>query len=94
MSSLKPTVVGLGVSMPLLAAVAVALRLEARRIKRVRLGADDYTIIAALVSPFNSIYNTYQTPTFADPAPDIRNCTLCVHAGWYGLFSLRPLRLL
>ncbi|KAI4178411.1 MAG: hypothetical protein LQ346_007459 [Caloplaca aetnensis] len=49
MSSLKPTVVGLGVSMPLLAAVAVALRLEARRIKRVRLGADDYTIIAALI---------------------------------------------
>jgi hypothetical protein len=49
MSSLKPTIVGLGIAMPLLAVGAVMLRVEARRIKKLYLGPDDYTIIAALV---------------------------------------------
>ena len=49
MSSLKPTIVGLGVAMPLLAVAAVMLRLKAIQMKRVHLGADDFTIVAALV---------------------------------------------
>lgn len=49
MSDLRPTIMGLGISMPLLAVIAVFLRYEARRVKKVELGADDYTIFIALV---------------------------------------------
>lgn len=56
MTSLKPTIVGLGVSMPVLAVTAVMLRIKARRMKKLDLGADDYTIIAALVRSLNCPY--------------------------------------
>ena len=49
MTSLRPTILGLGISMPLLAIAAVILRYHARAVKRVELGADDYTIFIALV---------------------------------------------
>lgn len=45
--------------MPLLAVVAVALRFEARRIKRVSLGADDYTIVVAMVRFPKNPYDTH-----------------------------------
>lgn len=57
MSSLKPTIVGLGISMPLLALAAVMLRVKARRMKKLDLGADDFTIIAALVRSPNHPYH-------------------------------------
>ena len=49
MSSLKPTIAALGVAMPLLAVAAVMLRFKARQMKRMHLGADDFTIVPALV---------------------------------------------
>ncbi len=49
MSDLKPTVIGLGILMPLLATLAVCLRIHSRRIKKNALGVDDYLALAALV---------------------------------------------
>ena len=43
------------IPMTILAITAVVLRLTARRIQRVHLGADDYTILCALVHE-NSLY--------------------------------------
>lgn len=63
MTSLKPTIVGLGVSMPVLAVTAVMLRIKARRMKKLDLGADDYTIIAALVRlPNSPCHEAYLLP--------------------------------
>lgn len=50
MGDRKPLVVSLAIIMPLLAVIAVGLRLKARRIMKARLEADDYTVIVALVS--------------------------------------------
>ncbi|KAI0183633.1 hypothetical protein EV127DRAFT_516821 [Xylaria flabelliformis] len=49
MSSLKPTILGLSIFMPLLATVAVIIRLQARLARQVKFGADDYLIIGAVV---------------------------------------------
>ena len=49
MGDYRPTILGLGISLPLLAILAVALRYQARAVKRVEPGADDYTIFVALV---------------------------------------------
>ena len=46
---LKPTFLTLGIVFPLLAIASVALRLDARRILRLKLGMDDYFIILGLV---------------------------------------------
>ena len=40
---------GLGIAFPIIAIASVIFRFEARRIKRLKLGADDWTILAALV---------------------------------------------
>ncbi|CAO1604327.1 hypothetical protein XANCAGTX0491_007886 [Xanthoria calcicola] len=45
----RPTILGLSIAFPIIATLAVALRFQARRIKRAPLGADDWTILAALV---------------------------------------------
>ena len=45
-----PTVIASGVSMAVIASAAVALRLGSRRLARVKLGADDWCIVASLVS--------------------------------------------
>ena len=42
-------IIGLSISFPILAIVSVIFRFEARRIKRLQLAADDWTILAALV---------------------------------------------
>ena len=52
MTDLRPTILGLGISMPVLAIIAVILRCQARMVKKVRLEADDYTIFIALVRSF------------------------------------------
>ena len=49
MTDRKPLVIALAVIMPILATTAVVLRLVSRRIKKVRLEADDYTVLIALV---------------------------------------------
>ena len=49
MADLRPTVIAVPMVMAAVAIVAVGLRIIARRTVRVCLGADDYTIIAALV---------------------------------------------
>ena len=49
MADLQKTVLGLGCSMPILAIVAIALRLHVRTFKKNDLGADDYLIVVALV---------------------------------------------
>ena len=46
----RPTILGLSIAFPIVSIVAVLLRFESRRLKRVALGADDWTILAALVS--------------------------------------------
>ena len=52
----RPTILGLSIVFPIIAIASVFLRFEARRINRVKLGADDWTILAALV----------KTPSTAD----------------------------
>ena len=59
MSSLKPTVVGLGISLPLLAIVAVAFRFHARRINKLSIGIDDYLSVVALVCEKKPIRRLY-----------------------------------
>ncbi|MCJ1369980.1 hypothetical protein MMC20_001192 [Loxospora ochrophaea] len=46
---LRPTILGLSIAFPIIAIISVVLRFEARRIKRLKLGADDWTILAALL---------------------------------------------
>ena len=62
MADAKPTILGLGISMPIIAMIGVALRVQARRIKKVQLGADDYTIFIALVRFFfwTNLYGSTQ----------------------------------
>lgn len=43
------TIWGLDIAFPIIAILAVVLRFQARRIKRQKLGSDDWTIVAALV---------------------------------------------
>lgn len=45
----RPTILALSIAFPIISVLAVILRFEARRVKRVHLGADDWTILAALV---------------------------------------------
>ena len=45
----RPTILGLSIVFPIIASSAVALRFKARKIKRLRLEADDWTILIALV---------------------------------------------
>ena len=45
-------VVGVTTFLTIVALVAIALRFCARRLKKVGLGWDDYTIMAAMVSPY------------------------------------------
>ena len=44
-------VVGVTTFLTIVALIAIALRFCARRLKKVGLGWDDYTIMAAMVSP-------------------------------------------
>ena len=44
-----PTILALSIAFPTISVLAVILRFEARRVKRVYLGADDWTILAAEV---------------------------------------------
>ena len=46
---LKVTVLALNFSMPILASIAVLLRLYARKVSKADLGADDHLAVAALV---------------------------------------------
>ena len=48
-SDQRPTILALGILFPVIAILAVALRFHARRLKKLRLEADDWTILAALV---------------------------------------------
>lgn len=50
----KPTTLGLSISMPLLATIAVLLRFYAHRVKRVKLGVEDLFIVIGLVCNENS----------------------------------------
>lgn len=43
-------ILGLSISCPIIAIASVIFRFEARRIKRLRPEADDWTILAALVN--------------------------------------------
>ncbi|KAI4212892.1 MAG: hypothetical protein LQ351_004417 [Letrouitia transgressa] len=45
----RPTILGLSIAFPIVSILAVLLRIKARRIKRAKLGGDDYTILIALV---------------------------------------------
>jgi len=51
MVSMRADVIGIGISMPLLAIFAVVLRVNARRIRKTKLGVDDYcSVVAAIFS--------------------------------------------
>lgn len=53
--AMRTTVIGLSISMPLIATLFVCLRIYTRRrIKRMKLDPDDYLAVAALVRPLNS----------------------------------------
>lgn len=50
--AMRTTVIGLSISMPLIATLFVGLRIYTRRrIKRMKLDPDDYLAVAALVRP-------------------------------------------
>ncbi|CAG8960385.1 hypothetical protein HYFRA_00008102 [Hymenoscyphus fraxineus] len=49
MDDLRPTILALCISMPLAAIIAVALRVRARHVQKLKLERDDYTIFIALV---------------------------------------------
>ena len=49
LTNLAKTTIIVSIVFPLLATLAVALRLYARRCKSLRLGPDDYVILVALV---------------------------------------------
>ena len=69
-SQFSITTLVVGLLMPLLATVAVALRLRARRIKKQVLGLDDYAVAFALVSINGMSYMT------------ISDCSRLVPLGW------------
>ena len=45
----QSTILALNIAFPIVSTLAVILRFEARRVKRIHLGADDWTILVALV---------------------------------------------
>ncbi|MCJ1345873.1 hypothetical protein MMC31_004082 [Peltigera leucophlebia] len=45
----RPLILGISIVFPIIAIIAVILRFEARRINRLKPGADDWTILAALI---------------------------------------------
>ncbi|KAI1815144.1 hypothetical protein GGS20DRAFT_545146 [Poronia punctata] len=49
MTTIKPTILGLAISMPILATLAVIIRFHARLSRKTKIGADDYLIVAALI---------------------------------------------
>lgn len=49
MANRQAILVAMGILMAILSITAVGLRLLARRTRKMRLGADDYTVLAALV---------------------------------------------
>lgn len=49
MPDLKPTTIGLAISMPVIATAVVLLRFRARVLKRQKLLQDDWLVFAALV---------------------------------------------
>ena len=50
----KPVILGLSIVFPIIAIVSVILRFESRRIKRLKPGADDWTILASLVNTLHA----------------------------------------
>jgi hypothetical protein len=52
---LQVAMITTSVVMPCIAALAVTARFQARRVKRMQFGADDWTILLALVRIFKSI---------------------------------------
>ena len=53
----QSTILALGIVFPILSTLAVVLRFEARRFKRIHVGADDWTILAALVYAMQYVYH-------------------------------------
>ena len=64
MFSLQAVFIGISVALPVLATAAVALRFHARRAKQLAYGADDWTILATLVSTL--------PPAATRPCPPVR----------------------
>lgn len=60
----KPVILGLSIAFPLIAIASVILRFEARRIKRLKPGADDWTILAALVGLLVFLLNSTLAYTY------------------------------
>ena len=53
MANRQAILIYLGILMAAIAVAVVGLRLKARRVKRLRLGVNDYTILAALILCIN-----------------------------------------
>ncbi len=54
----RPTILALSIAFPIISILSVILRFEARRVKRIYIEADDWTILAALVRcPTTSLGN-------------------------------------
>jgi len=51
----RPTILALSIVFPILSILSVIFRFEARRVKRVYLGADDWTILGA----FRKFFDTF-----------------------------------
>ena len=60
-SSISTAQVVIASALPVFALAAVALRVKARRYSKAGLGADDYIIFAALVSPLQPLRDTKET---------------------------------
>lgn len=61
----RPVILGLSIAFPIIAITSVILRFEARRMKRQKPGADDWTIVAALVNLFITPLNSSLADAYA-----------------------------
>ena len=61
----RPAILGVSIALPIISILAVLLRIESRRVKRIQLGADDWTIIGALVSHSTSRLSSFLAYTEA-----------------------------
>ena len=61
----RPIILGVSIALPIISILAVLIRFESRRVKRTQLGADDWTILAALVSRSTSLLSSILAHTEA-----------------------------
>ena len=76
-----PVMLALGIIFPIISITSVILRFEARRLRRLRLEADDWTILAALVKfpqAFHRVISCHRLTKFRFSALLLQSLSLSV----------------